>query len=154
MLLASSGRLLEAIEQLEAAMVAHEQMEEPFERARTLLVLGEVQRRARRRGAARASVAAALSTFEDLGAAIWVTRARSELARVGIGAGRANGLSKTQAEIARLVALGRTNREVAEALFMSPHTVDTHLRTIYRILGVRSRTELAGRLHSAGDPGS
>lgn len=109
---------------------------------RRILVLGEVQRRARRVGAARRSLHAALAVFEELGARLWAERARRELSRV-VGRHPGGGPTETQRRIIELVAAGRTNREVADALFMSPHTVDSHLRQIYRERGVRSRTELA-----------
>jgi DNA-binding CsgD family transcriptional regulator len=123
----------------------------PFERARTLLVLGEVQRRNRRRGAARRALRAALTIFEALGALLWAQRARRSLTRIE-QRGTA-GMTETDLRIMELVAAGQTNRQVAAALFMSPHTVDTHLRRIYRTLGVSSRTQLA-RHASAGAIGS
>ncbi len=125
---------------------------DPFERARTLLVHGEVLRRLRQRAAAREAVAAALATFETVGARIWADRARSELARAGgpTGGSGTAALTPTQHEVAALVAAGHTNREVAETLFMSPHTVEAHLTTIYRTLGIRTRTDLA-RVIAASD---
>ena len=73
-------------------------------------------------------------------------RAQRELARIGGRAPTSTGLTPTEAQIARLVAEGRTNREVAEALFVSVHTVEANLKRIYRKLDVRSRTELARKL--------
>jgi DNA-binding CsgD family transcriptional regulator len=61
----------------------------------------------------------------------------------GTGGGALGGLSAREHEIARLVAAGRTNREVAEQLVLSPRTIEAHLRSIYGKLGVRSRVELA-----------
>ena len=110
----------------------------PFALARTRLVHGEILRRLRQRAAAREMVGEALATFERLGAARWTDRARTELARAGLPSGDAAGLSAltpTQREVAALVAAGRTNREVAATLFMSPHTVEAHLTSIYRVLG-------------------
>lgn len=142
LLLAAGGAVEAAATALEAAVELHTRVGEPFARARTLLVLGEVQRRARRVGAARRSLHAALAIFEDLGARLWAERAQQELSRVA-GRRPGGGPTDTQRRIIELVAAGRTNREVADALFMSPHTVDSHLRQIYRERGVRSRTELA-----------
>ena len=118
----------------------------PFERARSLLALGTVQRRLRKKQAARATLGEALATFERLGARIWAGRAREELRRIGGRAAPAGAdLSATEARIAELARSGRTNREIAEALSLSPKTVEWNLSKIYRKLGVRSRTELAAR---------
>jgi DNA-binding CsgD family transcriptional regulator len=133
---------------LRRALEVHEQLEEPFERARTLLVLGSVQRRDRQKRAARESLRAALATFDRLGAALWSARAQAELARVP-GGTPAAGLTPTEQRVAELIAAGRTYREAADALFISPKTVQWNLSKIYRKLGVRSRAELAARL-SAG----
>lgn len=151
LLLAAAGDAPSAVRTLEAALALDERATGPFERARTLLVLGEVERRDRRRGAARRSLRAALTIFEELGARLWAERARRSLMRIE-QRGTA-GMTETDLRIIELVAAGQTNRQVAAALFMSPHTVDTHLRRIYRTLGVRSRTQLARRA-SAGVLGS
>ena len=146
------GDLDASLEASRLALVQADRAEDPFERARTLLVHGEVLRRLRQRAAAREVVTAALATFETLGARIWAERARSELARAGgpTGLSGTAALTPTQHEVAALVAAGRTNREVAETLFMSPHTVEAHLTTIYRTLGIRTRTDLA-RVIAASD---
>ncbi len=102
-------------------------------------------RRFRQKAAARSALEAALAIFSALPAPAWIERTNAELARVGRRVAGAP-LSATQQQVAELVAAGRTNREVAEALFMSPHTVEAHLTAIYRSLGVRGRTELAGAL--------
>jgi DNA-binding CsgD family transcriptional regulator len=149
LLLASMGEAESAVRALEAAVELHTRVPEPFAHARTLLVLGEVQRRARRIGAARRSLHSALTVFEELGARLWAERARQARGRVG-GRQPARGPTETQRRIIELVAAGRTNREVADALFMSPHTVDSHLRQIYRERGVRSRTELARQVAAGG----
>jgi DNA-binding CsgD family transcriptional regulator len=149
LLLAAAGDAHAADGVLEAAVELHARVPDPFAHARTLLVLGEAQRRARRIGAARRSLDAALTVFEDLGARLWAERARQARSRVG-GRQPARGPTETQRRIIELVAAGRTNREVADALFMSPHTVDSHLRQIYRARGVRSRTELARQVAAGG----
>jgi len=151
LLLAAGGAVEAAATALEVAVELHTRVGEPFARARTLLVLGEVQRRARRVGAARRSLHAALAVFEELGARLWAERARRELSRVA-GRHPGGGPTETQRRIIELVAAGRTNREVADALFMSPHTVDSHLRQIYRERGVRSRTELARQVAADSTP--
>jgi DNA-binding CsgD family transcriptional regulator len=149
-----------ALADLERAMADHERVPMPFERARTLLVLGSVRRRAGHRRAAREALTEALDEFRRLGAALWADKARAELAAIG---GRVTGdghLSPMEERVARLAAAGRTNREIAETLFLSTRTVESHLSHAYRKLDVRSRTELAlvledpmlASMPSAGDP--
>jgi DNA-binding CsgD family transcriptional regulator len=82
--------------------------------------------------------------LEPAGAAIWVARARDELGRIGLRRPAvAQGLTAAQKRFAELAAAGATNREIAQTLCMSRRTVESHLTTIYRELGVRSRAELA-----------
>jgi DNA-binding CsgD family transcriptional regulator len=130
---------------LEQAVAKHEAVGDPFGRARALLALGLVRRRARQKRAAREAIEAALAGFDELGAASWAARARAELGRVG-GRTRIEGLTPAERRVADLVAGGQTNREVAAALFLGERTVAGHLTHIYAKLGVRSRTELARRL--------
>jgi DNA-binding CsgD family transcriptional regulator len=125
----------------------------PFETARTELCYGERLRRAGRRTEARAQLHAALERFDRLGAKPWAERARTELrasgAHVRRGApGATEQLTPQELQVALTVARGATNREAAAALFLSPKTIEFHLRNIYRKLGVRSRTELVARLLS------
>jgi DNA-binding CsgD family transcriptional regulator len=110
-----------------------------------LLGLGVVRRRARQKRGAREAIEAALDGFEQLGAATWAEKARSELGRIG-GRRREEGLTPAERRVAVLVAEGRTNREVAAALFLTERTVASHLSHVYAKLGVRSRTELARQL--------
>jgi DNA-binding CsgD family transcriptional regulator len=116
-----------------------------FGRGRALLGLGIVGRRARRKRPAREALEAALVEFERLGAATWVDTARNELGRIG-GRARDDGLTAAERRVATLVAAGKTNREVAAALFLVERTVAGHLTHVYAKLGIRSRTELARRL--------
>ncbi|HXJ62698.1 MAG TPA: helix-turn-helix transcriptional regulator, partial [Actinomycetota bacterium] len=102
--------------------------------------------RARRRREARAALQSALDGFEAIGSPLWAERVRAELARVGGRTGSGAGLTGSERRVAELVAQGMTNREVAEALFVSEHTVESHLSSVYRKLAVRSRTELASKL--------
>ena len=118
----------------------------PLERARTLLALGALQRRARKRAKARATLQLALTIFDERGAELWAARARTELGRIG---GRVSGggeLTATEERVAELVAEGKSNKEVATALVLSVHTVEAALTSIYRKLDLRSRTELAHKL--------
>lgn len=135
-----------------------------FERARTQLSHGKWLRRRRRPGDARAVLREALHGFERCGAAGWAAQAREELRATGdqrserVGAGveadgmvaALAGLTPHQARIARQVAAGATNREVAQSLGLSVRTVDHHLRNIFAALGVRSRVELARLVAEAG----
>jgi DNA-binding CsgD family transcriptional regulator len=128
----------------------------PFDVARTELAWGERLRRERRRTEARAQLTAALAGFDRLGARPWAARARAELAAAEGGRTRAAAaheepLTHKEGEVADLVAAGATNREAAAALFLSPRTVEHHLRQVYRKLGVRSRSELAAA-YGAGRP--
>ncbi|MFJ8431999.1 AAA family ATPase [Kitasatospora sp. NPDC094019] len=137
-----------------AALDLHEGAHRPFERARTALLYGEWLRRERRRTDARPHLAAALETFERLGAAPWADRARTELTATGTavpapavvegeGAGALAALTPQELQIARLAARGLTNRDIAAQLFLSPRTVGHHLYKAYPKLGIASRTELA-----------
>ncbi len=145
LLLAAEGDLDGALRSLEAAVVAHQQVLMPFERARTLLILGSTLRRAKRKAAPRASLAEALAEFERLGTRLWADKARAELARVGGRPPAGSGLTASERRLAELVVEGRPNKEIAAALFVTPKTVETNLSRLYRKLGVRSRTELARR---------
>jgi DNA-binding CsgD family transcriptional regulator len=75
-------------------------------------------------------------------------RTRAGPARIGGRASSSVDLTPNEARVARLVAAGGTNREVADALSVSVHTVEADLKRIYRKLGIRSRTELASRFPS------
>ena len=133
----------------ELALALHDDLPMPFERARTLLALGERLRRAKQRADAREPLTAALDVFERLGARPWAERARTELRATG---GQASGrrsqaaaeqLTPHELQIAVLVSQGMTNREAAAALFLSPKTIEYHLGQIYRKLDVRGRAQLA-----------
>jgi DNA-binding CsgD family transcriptional regulator len=121
----------------------------PFERARTLLALGEIHRHVRRRALARAALEASLAIFEELGAALWVEKARAELRRISGRRPGAGELTETEHRVAELASEGRSNKEIASTLFMSVHTVEAHLTRIYRKLGVSSRAALAHHISAA-----
>jgi DNA-binding NarL/FixJ family response regulator len=125
------------------ALATHERVHEPFERARTLLLLGTVHRRAGQKRLARETLAEARRAFEALGATGWAEQAGAETRRIGGRAAASEGLSEMERRIARLAAEGRTNREIAAAAVVSVKTVEANLTKAYRKLGVRSRTELA-----------
>ena len=145
LVLLARGHTAIALETLHAALEAHSQAPLPFETARTRLVLGSAEIRARRRRAARLSLQAAAASFERLGAAVWADRARAELGRISGRMPSRDNLTPTEQRVAALVAQGRTNRDVASVLFVTERTVEYHLTHIYRKLRVRSRGELAAR---------
>lgn len=142
--LLSSG--FQADAEFRRALELHRRAEAVVERARTQLLYGEYLRRARRRSDARRLLAAALETFHRAGALTWAERARSELQAIkqtdDHGSGAWVGLTAQQRRIVEAVGKGASNREVAAELFLSPRTVDYHLRNVYMRLGVRSRGEL------------
>jgi DNA-binding CsgD family transcriptional regulator len=150
--LLSTGR--EAEEHFEAAVALLDEAR-PFDRPRIELLAGEHLRRAGRRLAAREHLRAAVQGFDDLSAGRWADRAREELQATGETARRRTPDAITQLtpqehQIARLVAQGMTNREVAAQLYLSPRTVDAHLRGVFAKLGITSRRELPGVV-TAGD---
>ena len=142
---ASRGEIEQALLVLAEAVSLHEAAGDPFGRARALLALGAVRRRARQKRPAREAIEAACAGFEQLEAIRWTERAREELGRIG-GRTRIEGLTPAERRVADLVAKGRTNAEVAAALFLAERTVASHLTRVYSKLGVRSRTELSRRL--------
>lgn len=148
LLAAVDGDLRSARAACEQALSYHEQLPMPFELARTLLVKGAIERRARVRQAARESFDQSLATFEQLGASLWAGKARRELSKITTRPS-VHGLTETEGRVAALITQGLTNREIAAAMFVSENTVQTHIRHIFLKLGVRSRTELATRLHAA-----
>jgi len=148
---AASGDLPRAQTALEGALQEHERLAQPFELARTLLVMGSVQRRAKKRREARESLGQALGMFEELGARLWMDKTRAEIARIGGRAPSPLDLTPTEERVAELVAEGQTNREVAASMFLSVKTVETNLTRIYRKLGVSSRRQLARRMRAESD---
>jgi DNA-binding CsgD family transcriptional regulator len=129
------------------ALRRHGQSARPFDRARTEFAFGEYLRRDGRRTAARAHLRSALDAFERLGAGAWAERARDELRASGETARKRSPsaidqLTPQELQITRLVAEGATNKEVAARLFLSPRTIDYHLRKVFAKLGISSRSEL------------
>ena len=129
------------------ALHRHGESARPFDRARTELVFGEYLRREGRRTHARAHLRSALDAFERLSAGAWAERARAELRASGETARKRSPraideLTPQELQITRLVAEGATNKEVAARLFLSPRTIDYHLRKVFSKLGISSRSEL------------
>ncbi len=137
-----------------AALGLHALTPDRFETARTRLAYGERLRRAGRRVDARVELRGALACFEQLGARCWSLRAAAELTATGetverADAGWRTSLTPQELQVSLLLAEGRTTREAAAALFLSPKTVEYHLRKVYTKLGIHSRDELSAAL--AGD---
>lgn len=128
------------------ALEAHSRLADPFALGRTLLVQGQIARRARRRGAAREALVRALELFDSLGAALWAERAATELGRIPGRTRGAGELTPTERRTAELVCQGLSNKEVAAALFVTVRTVEANLSKVYAKLGIRSRTELVRQL--------
>jgi DNA-binding CsgD family transcriptional regulator len=142
-------------EPFETALALHLQTPDLFETARTRLAYGARLRRARQRVRAREQLRPAVQAFDRLGAAPWSDLARTELAATGETARRrepatVNDLTPQELQIALMLAGGRTTREAAAALFLSPKTVEYHLRSVYRKLDVNSREQLADALLRRG----
>lgn len=149
--LAASRALLadgdEAIELFEAAL-GHAQGARPLDLGRVRLAYGECLRRQRRRVDARTQLRAALEIFDRLRAEPWAERARTELRASGETARRrepssVSELTPQELQVARFVARGLSNKEVAAQLFLSPRTIDAHLRNVFSKLAITSRTQLA-----------
>jgi DNA-binding CsgD family transcriptional regulator len=145
LVLAAQGELDGAAEALERALVEHERCPMPFERARTLLVQGRVQRRLKRKRQARLALEEARDLFERHGAETWVARVDEELGRVAVRRAPEE-LSATELRIAQLAADGLSNQAIAEQVFVSVKTVESNLKRAYRKLGISSRAQLARAL--------
>jgi DNA-binding CsgD family transcriptional regulator len=137
----------DSTEGLAAAVGLFAHADNRYEQARTELLLGEALRRERQRGAARKVLRSAVEGFDGVGANGWADRARAELAATGETVRRdqlaSNELTPQERVVARLVAQGFTNKQIAEQLFLSPNTIETHLRHIFQKADVRTRTQLA-----------
>ncbi|MEU8227888.1 helix-turn-helix transcriptional regulator [Kribbella sp. NPDC048915] len=130
----------------------HEETLDAFELARTRLAYGAWLRRIRRRVDARTQLRLAVESFDALGAVNWADQAAAELKATGETARRrvpstADELTPQERQIAVLLADGNSIREAAARLFLSPKTVEYHLRKVYAKLGIHSRTELTTLLH-------
>jgi ATP/maltotriose-dependent transcriptional regulator MalT len=145
LLAASVGDSPSAFDAFERALAEHKRRPKPFEEARTLLVYGAALSRAKRRGDARKHLDQAMAAFHRLSAPLWVEKTRAELARIG-GRRHEDGLTPTERRVAELIAEGRSNKEVAAVMFVTPKTIETKLSRMYAKLGVHSRAELTRRL--------
>ena len=151
MLVAARGDLATAIDMMDDAVAAHLRRPRPYEHGRTLLEKGSLQRRAKRKSAAKQTLEDSLEILEPLGAQILVSRARDEISRIGFRrAAVTEGLTPAQTRVAELVVAGSSNGEIALELHMSLRTVESHLTRIYQEHGVKSRTQLIAAMAAAG----
>lgn len=146
LLAATAGDLAGSQASFERALTEHERLLLPFDRARTLLAYGAVKRRGKQKAAARTMLELALAEFDRLDARVFAKRTRAELRRISGRRPSKGALTATERRIAELVAEGRSNKEVAAALFVTRKTIETNLTRIYAKLGIHSRGELARRL--------
>lgn len=142
----------------QSALSWHDQTLDRFETARTQLAYGARLRRAGRRVDARVPLRSAVDAFSELGAEIWRDRAAAELGATGehvraAGANPIAALTPQELQVSLLLTEGRTTREAAAALFLSPKTVEYHLRKVYTKLGISSRDELTEALRGDGAAG-
>jgi DNA-binding CsgD family transcriptional regulator len=147
-------RLDDAITAIEAALEAHRVVEVPFDRGRTWLAAGHLRRRVGERRAAREALESARDTFAKLGAPLWQRRADDALRSLPIRRRGDDALTAAESRVAALAAEGRSNREIAGALFVSVKTVEATLSRVYAKLGVRSRAGLAALLASRPSEGT
>jgi DNA-binding NarL/FixJ family response regulator len=145
LVLAAQGDLDAAADALERALAEHERCPMPFERARTLLAQGRLQRRLKHKRQSRLALDEARELFAAEGAETWVARVDEELGRVTVRRAPEE-LSATELRIAQLAAEGLTNQAIAEQVFVSVKTVESNLKRAYRKLGISSRAQLARAL--------
>jgi len=149
-------------EHFQRAVALHQRSDRDFEHGYTELLYARHLRRNRHRIEARERLHNALEMFERLELTLWTSRVQAELRATGervtttppdADPATGAGLTSQQIRIVRHVVGGATNREISELMFVSPRTVDYHLRNIFTRLGIRSRAELIRRFRDA-PPGS
>jgi DNA-binding NarL/FixJ family response regulator len=146
---AATGRNDAASDALRAAAASRASVPDPLEQGRTLLAQGELLRRTGHRSDACGVLTQAHDLLRSAGAEAWAVKAAAELDRArSRGRSAAPGLTPMERRISQLVADGKPNKEIAAVTYLSPKTVEAHLSSIYRKLGLRSRTELTARVLS------
>jgi DNA-binding CsgD family transcriptional regulator len=148
------GDAATAAEQLVRAAEIHRGLDIPFERAQMELRAGVALAAEGDRDGALERLGRAYRTARKLAARPLAAEAAAEVAKLGGSVSRRvseeTGLTRRELEVVRLIAVGRTNRDVAQELFLSPRTVDMHVRNVLRKLDCRSRVEAAHRAHELG----
>jgi ATP/maltotriose-dependent transcriptional regulator MalT len=148
----SAKRYEDGASGLEEAASRYRELGLRFDEARVLLALGRGERRQKKWGAARRTLERVTEAFDEMGSPGWAEEARSELARVGARRPQTKtpgGLTKTETRVAELAAQGLSNKEIANTLFVTVHTVEVHLSHAYAKLGIRSRSQLGPRLSTS-----
>lgn len=149
MWLATQGDVSAAEMSVKYAMTMHDRLPMPFERARTQLLLGQLQRRQRRKEAAATTLREAQAAFEEMGSPLWAHRVTAELTRTKVSPSRNGELTPSEERVAQLAVAGMTNSDIAATLLISPKTVEHNLTRIYRKLGIRSRAQLGQRIEQS-----
>jgi DNA-binding NarL/FixJ family response regulator len=151
LILAAEGEVEKAERAVDRGLVQYERLPMAIERARSLLALGRIRRRLRKRRAAKEALDEALGIFESAGSARWAEQARGEIDAIGLRpAASGDELTPAETRVAELVAKGLSNKEVAAALVVTPKTVEAHLGRTYRKLGIRRRSELSAMMAKDG----
>jgi DNA-binding CsgD family transcriptional regulator len=143
---ATRGDVEAALVAVDQALVHHDRLTMPFERGRTLIVKGILERRVKRKRAARDALEQAVVVLAEMDAGRWAAAARRELERVGIRRHTPDGLTETERRVAELAASGLRNREIAAEVFLTPKSVEDVLARVYRKLEIHSRAELGARM--------
>jgi DNA-binding CsgD family transcriptional regulator len=146
LVLAGRSDLEAAFEAAKVALRHAAKVGMPFELGRAHLLAGRIARRSKARREAADHLERARDLFSGLGAVLWAETASAELARTGRRDRPSAGLTETEDVVARLAARGLTNRQVGEAAFLSPKSVEGVLARAYGKLGIRSRAELGAWL--------
>ncbi|HEY1915425.1 MAG TPA: AAA family ATPase [Streptosporangiaceae bacterium] len=146
---AHDGRLSDAQSAIDQALTWYRGSPLRFDHARTSLIAGQINRRAKAKTAAHGLIDEARRAFGSFGATAWQAQAEIELTRVNVRPRAPAELTETERQVAELVAAGLTNRETAARAFLAVKTVEAVLGRVYRKLGIRSRAELAARMRAA-----
>jgi DNA-binding NarL/FixJ family response regulator len=149
MMLAAQGEVEAAEQSVRAALTEYLRLPMPFERARTQLLHGQLQRSRRDKTSAATTLGEALRAFEDMGAPLWAARAHAELGRTMVAETHGD-LTPSEQRVAELAAMGMTSAAIASRLCVSAKTVDASLTRVYRKLDIHSRAELGGVMAASG----
>jgi DNA-binding CsgD family transcriptional regulator len=142
-----------AASDLEESAAAYAELGLRFDQARSLRSLGRAARRVKKWSAARGALEQAAEIFDEIGSVGWAEEVRAELERVGGRRPQQHGeLTPAEQRVVELAAEGASNKEIAQALFVSVHTVEAHLSHVYAKLGIRSRAQLGRRLSAQAEP--